>query len=111
MPLITLPDGSERRFDAPVSVHDVAADIGPGLAKAALAGVVEDQLVDTSHVIGDDSRLRIFTGRLIRETKVGDYTAVVPTISGQAWITGFAQYVLDPDDPFPQGYTMGDIWA
>ena len=53
----------------------------------------------------------IFTGRLIRETKVGDYTAVVSTISGQAWITGFAQYVLDPDDPFPRGYTMGDIWS
>ena len=52
----------------------------------------------------------IFTGRLIRETKVGNYTAVVPTISGQAWITGFAQYVLDPDDPFPLGYTIGDIW-
>ena len=53
----------------------------------------------------------IFTGRLVRETKVGDYRAVVPTISGQAWITGFAQYVLEPDDPFPEGYTMGDIWA
>ena len=53
----------------------------------------------------------IFTGRLIRETKVGQYTAVVPTISGQAWITGFSQYVLDPSDPFPEGYTMGDIWS
>ena len=37
--------------------------------------------------------------------------AVVPTIAGQAWITGFAQYVLDPDDPFPEGYTLGDIWG
>ena len=40
-----------------------------------------------------------FTGRLIRETRVGDYKAVVPTLSGQAWITGFANYVVDPDDP------------
>ena len=63
MPLITLPDGSERRFDAPVSVHEVAADIGPGLAKAALAGVVEDQLVDTSYVIDSDASLRIVTIR------------------------------------------------
>ena len=39
MPVITLPDGSQRNFDQPVSVHDVATDIGPGLAKAALAGV------------------------------------------------------------------------
>ena len=53
----------------------------------------------------------IFTGCLIRETKVGSYKAVVPTISGQAWITGFAQYVLDPSDPFPEGYTVGDIWS
>jgi proline racemase len=51
-----------------------------------------------------------FTGRLIEETLVGPYAAVVPTLSGQAWITGFAQYVLDPDDPFPDGFTVGDIW-
>jgi proline racemase len=53
----------------------------------------------------------IFTGRLIEETRVGPYPAVVPTLSGQAWITGFAQYVVDPDDPFPNGFTIGDIWA
>ena len=53
----------------------------------------------------------IFTGRLIEETRVGDYPAVLPTISGQAWITGFSQYVLDPTDPFPEGYTVGDIWG
>lgn len=53
----------------------------------------------------------IFTGRLIRETTVGDYKAVVPTLSGTAWITGFAQYVVDPEDPFPNGYTVGDIWS
>ncbi len=52
-----------------------------------------------------------FTGRLIRETKVGPYRAVVPTISGRAWITGYAQYVLDPTDPFPEGFTVGDIWG
>ena len=51
-----------------------------------------------------------FTGRLIRETKLGPHRAVVPTISGRAWITGFAQYVLDADDPFPEGFTVGDIW-
>ena len=52
-----------------------------------------------------------FTGRLLAETKVGEYPAVVPTISGRGWITGFAQYVLAPDDPFPTGYTLTDIWA
>lgn len=53
----------------------------------------------------------IFTGRLLRETTVGDYKAVVPALSGAAWITGFAQYVVDPEDPFPNGYTVGDIWS
>ena len=52
-----------------------------------------------------------FTGRLLQETRVGPYAAVVPTLSGQAWITGFAQYVVDPEDPFPDGFTVGDIWG
>ena len=52
-----------------------------------------------------------FTGRLVRKTKVGPYAAVVPTISGQAWISGIAQYVLDPTDPFPEGYRVADIWG
>jgi proline racemase len=52
----------------------------------------------------------LFTGRLEGETKVGEYPAVIPTLSGQAWITGFSNYVLDPTDPFPQGFTVGDIW-
>ncbi|MGH2524746.1 MAG: proline racemase family protein, partial [Anaerolineales bacterium] len=53
----------------------------------------------------------LFTGRLIGETRVGQYPAVIPTLSGRAWITGFAQYVVDPDDPFPNGFTVGDIWG
>ena len=61
MPQITLPDGSTRQYAGPVSVHDVAADIGPGLAKAALAGRVDGVLVDTSYVIDDDSVLAIIT--------------------------------------------------
>ncbi len=53
----------------------------------------------------------LFTGRLIRKAKVGDYDAVVPTLSGRAWITGFADYVIDAEDPFPEGFTVGDIWG
>jgi len=52
-----------------------------------------------------------FTGRLLEESRVGPYPAVVPSLSGQAWITGFAQYVVDPEDPFPDGFTVGDIWG
>ncbi len=52
-----------------------------------------------------------FVGRLVEETAVGELPAVVPTLGGSAWITGFAEYVLDPSDPFPEGFTLGDIWA
>ena len=48
---------------------------------------------------------------MVRETKVGDVDAAVPTLAGTAWITGFAQYVVDPEDPFPNGFTVGDIWG
>lgn len=63
MPQITLPDGSSRQFDNPVSVFDVAADIGPGLAKAALAGKVNGEMVDTSFVMADDVELSIITSK------------------------------------------------
>jgi proline racemase len=53
----------------------------------------------------------VFIGRLVEETTVGSRAAVVPTITGQAWITSLATYVIDPEDPFPEGYTVGDIWA
>jgi proline racemase len=53
----------------------------------------------------------VFTGRLVEATRVGPYPAVVPTLSGTAWITGLAQYVLDPDDPVPNGFTVGDLWG
>jgi proline racemase len=52
-----------------------------------------------------------FTGRLRSECKVGPHRAVKPAISGQAWITGIANYVVDSSDPFPAGFTVGDIWG
>jgi len=58
---VRLPDGSQRQFDAPVTVAQVAASIGAGLAKAALAGKVNGQLVDTSYLIGTNSDLAIVT--------------------------------------------------
>lgn len=52
-----------------------------------------------------------FTGTLLDTAQVGPYEAVLPTISGRGWITGFNQYVLDDTDPFPYGYTLGDLWG
>lgn len=66
--------------------------------------------------VGEDFRHEgilgtVFTGRLLEETSMGERVAVVPQITGQAWITGIADYVVDPTDPFPDGFTVGDIWA
>ena len=52
-----------------------------------------------------------FTGRIIKETTVGPHRAIVPALSGQGWITGTANWGIDPSDPFPQGFTIGDIWG
>jgi proline racemase len=52
----------------------------------------------------------IFTGRLVETTRVGRFEAVVPTIKGTAWITAITQFVVDPQDPYPDGFTVGDIW-
>ncbi len=61
MPIITLPDGSQRAFDQAVTIADVAANIGAGLAKAALAGKINGQLLDTSYLISEDVHLSIVT--------------------------------------------------
>lgn len=53
----------------------------------------------------------IFTGCLIEETTVGPYPAVIPTITGQAWIYGLSTYLVDPSDPFQAGFTVGDLWG
>ena len=63
MPVVTLPDGSQRRFDHPVTVDEVAGGIGAGLRKAALAARVNGKLVDTSHVIAEDASLAIVTDK------------------------------------------------
>jgi len=63
MPIITLPDGSQRSFDGPVSVYDVAADIGPGLAKATIGGRVNGERVDAHDPINVDAELTIFTSK------------------------------------------------
>ena len=65
--------------------------------------------------IGDELRQEgilgtVFVARALEFGQVGSHAAVVPSIGGRAWITGFSQYVLAPDDPFPEGFTVGDVW-
>ena len=52
-----------------------------------------------------------FDGRIVEETRVGDRAAIVPAIRGSAWVTGITQVLVDPDDPFPEGYLLSDTWG
>ncbi len=52
-----------------------------------------------------------FRGRIVSTTTAGNRPAIIPAIKGRAWITGFSTYLLDPDDPYPEGYLLGDSWG
>ncbi|PVZ71599.1 threonine--tRNA ligase [Pelagibaculum spongiae] len=119
MPVVTLPDGSQRSFDGPVSVMDVAMDIGPGLAKATIAGEVNGVLVDACHTITTDTTLRLITakdqegveiirhscahliGHAIRQIKPGTKMAIGPVIAD-----GFYY-----DVEVPESFTQDDMAA
>ena len=93
MPVITLPDGSERSFDNPVTVYDVAADIGPGLAKATIAGRINGELVDASYLIEQDAPLAIITAKdeagieIIRHSTAHLLAQAVKQLFPQAQVT------------------------
>jgi threonyl-tRNA synthetase len=120
MPVITLPDGSQRRYDAPISVAQVAADIGPGLARAAVAGRVNGgQLVDTSHRIEDDTGLSIVTGRdpdgleIIRHSTAHLLAQAVKQLHPDAQVT-IGPVIEDGfyyDFAYPRGFTPEDLEA
>src|SRR5512137_2495120 len=93
MPVITLPDGSQRRFDQPVTVAELAASIGAGLAKAALAGRVDGELVDTSYRIERDASVAIVTDKdpaaleIIRHSTAHLLAQAVQSIYPKAQVT------------------------
>ena len=117
MPAIKLPDGSQKQFDHPVTVMDVAADIGPGLAKATLAGVVDGKLRDASHLIDNDAELRIVTSRdpegldVIRHSTAHLLAQAVERLYPECQVT--IGPVIDDgffyDFSYPPGFTMEDL--
>jgi proline racemase len=77
------------------------------IALLAAKGMIEKgQSFEAISIIG--SR---FTGRIVETLLLGDRPAIVPEISGQAWITGVHQHMLDPTDPWPEGYRLSDTWG
>lgn len=104
---------------APILRHDPAtwsgtldrSPCGTGTSARMAALHARGQLA-----IGEEFRHRSvidseFSGRLVGTTEVAGRPAVLPTVTGCAWITGRARWELDPTDPYPEGYTLGDIWA
>jgi threonyl-tRNA synthetase len=117
MPAITLPAGSQREYEQPVSVMDVAADIGPGLAKATLAGEVDGKLRDASHLIDEDAEVRIITARdpegleVIRHSTAHLLAQAVERLYPECQVTigpvienGFYY-----DFSYPPGFAMEDL--
>ncbi|MDB4497924.1 threonine--tRNA ligase [Gammaproteobacteria bacterium] len=119
MPIITLPDGSKREFDQAVSVADVALDIGPGLAKAALAGKIDGELVDTSHLITTDSNLAIVTSRDDEGLEVIRHSAAHLLANAVKELFPAAQVTIGPviedgffyDFSFERAFTPEDLTA
>lgn len=114
---VTLPDGSQRQFDHPVSIHDIAYDIGAGLARAALAGKVNGRLVDTSYVVSDDAEVAIVTERdeegleIIRHSTSHLMAQAVKQLYPEAQVT-IGPVIEDGfyyDFSYPQGFTPEDL--
>ncbi|MGE5240375.1 MAG: TGS domain-containing protein, partial [Bacteroidota bacterium] len=117
MPIITLPDGSRREFPQPVSVAEIAASIGAGLARAALAGRVNGKLVDTSYRVEQDAQVAIVTDRdpdgveVIRHSTAHLLAQAVKELFPEAQVTigpvienGFYY-----DFAFKRGFTEDDL--
>lgn len=107
-------EGNELRANAAVAIRPGKIDRSPtGTALSARMAVLhargqmttQDRLTAVS-LIGST-----FTGRIVSETEVGGKPAIVPELSGRGWITGIHQHMLDPDDPWPEGYRLSDTWG
>jgi threonyl-tRNA synthetase len=117
MPVITLPDGSKKTYDAPVSVFDVAQNIAASLAKSAIAGKVNNRLVDLSFVIEEDANLNIVTARdpdgldIIRHSTAHLLAHAVKSLFPTAQVT-IGPVIEDGfyyDFYYPEGFSIEDL--
>jgi threonyl-tRNA synthetase len=119
MPAVKLPDGSQRSFDHPVSVMEVAQSIGAGLAKATLAGLVDDKLVDAAFVIEQDATLRIITDRDPEGLEIIRHSCAHLMAQAVKQLYPTAQVTIGPviedgfyyDFAFDRSFTMEDLAA
>ena len=119
MPVISLPDGSQRSFESAVTVRDVAASIGPGLAKAALAARIDGRLVDTSCLIESDVALEIVTDKSADALEVIRHSAAHLLAQAVKQLFPSAQVTIGPviddgffyDFAFERTFTPDDLAA
>ena len=119
MPEITLPDGSRRSFSKPVSIEEIAADIGPGLAKAALAGRINGRLVDTSAVVEQDAEVAIVTDKDADGLEVVRHSTAHLLAQAVKQLFPEAQVTIGPviengfyyDFAYKRGFTEEDLTA
>jgi proline racemase len=106
------PEG--LRAGSAVAIQPGKVDRSPtGTALSARMAVLhargqmrQDERLTTVSLIGST-----FTGRILGTTTVGDTPAILPELSGRGWITGIHQHMLDPADPWPEGYRLSDTWG
>lgn len=108
--VVFLADGSDATYSRHVLInHPGWLDRSPGgTGTSARMAVLHarGELALGDEFVNESFIGTTFTGRLVDQTTVGEIDAVVPEITGRAWVTGTAQFLLDPDDPFPRGYTL-----
>ncbi len=117
MPTITLPDGSRKSFASPPTVHDIASAIGPGLARAALAGKVNGRLVDTSFVVDRDAEVAIITAQTPEGLEILRHSCAHLLAQAVKQLFPEAQVTIGPviengfyyDFAFPRGFTPDDL--
>ena len=117
MPAITLPDGSHRQFDQAATVMEVAVDIGPGLAKATLAGEVDGVLRDANHLIEGDASLRIITASDVEGLEIIRHSTAHLMAQAVKRLYPESQYTIGPviedgffyDFSYPSGFTPDDL--
>lgn len=119
MPLVRLPDGSERKFDQPVTVMEVATSIGAGLARAAIAGKINGKLVDTSDLIKDDSDLSIVTEKDVEGLEIIRHSSAHLLAHAVKELFPDAQVTIGPviengfyyDFSYKRPFTLDDLQA
>ena len=117
MPVVTLPDGSQKKFDKPITVAEVASSIGAGLAKAALAGKVNDKLVDTSFLVENDAHINIVTDKSPEALEVIRHSTAHLLAQAVKQLFPSAQVTIGPviengfyyDFAFEKGFTPEDL--